>query len=453
MLLIYTTANANRFSYIAEVLFASVRPVGYTITLNRDELISHGGPKINYSAEKISLDEIWVKPHTLLFEQGTTPQQTACFEWQGLKAFFKTGGDIPFDIFAASFYLITRYEEYLPHQKDAYGRYAHSNSLAYKQGFLHLPLVNMWLREMFDVHRFTRSQVHQSPLTFHHSPFTIDDSPFPSPVSRFTFIPTYDIDIAYAYKGKGVVRNMGGFCKELLTGKWKQLAERIKVYVGMGNDPFDTYQWLHELHERYRLKPEFFFLLAAKNTLYDKNIPPHSKVMQQLVQQHARLYPVGIHPSWQSGDDEHLLEEEIETLVNFTNKPVSKSRQHYIRMEIPDTYRLLISKGITEEYSMGYGSINGFRASVASPFYWYDVQHDIKTNLLIHPYCYMEANSFFEQHYTAQQAAVELQQYHDVVKAVGGELITIFHNHFVTEQPQWVAWRNMYAAFLDRNFG
>jgi len=147
------------------------------------------------------------------------------------------------------------------------------------------------------------------------------------------------------------------------------------------------------------------------------------------------------------------LEEEIETLVNFTNKPVSKSRQHYIRMEIPDTYRLLISKGITEEYSMGYGSINGFRASVASPFYWYDVQHDIKTNLLIHPYCYMEANSFFEQHYTAQQAAVELQQYHDVVKAVGGELITIFHNHFVTEQPQWVAWRNMYAAFLDRNFG
>ena len=90
---------------------------------------------------------------------------------------------------------------------------------------------------------------------------------------------------------------------------------------------------------------------------------------------------------------------------------------------------------------------------MASPFYWYDVENGVKTNLLIHPYCYMEANSFFEQHYNAEQAAVELQQYHDVVKAVGGELITIFHNHFVTEQPQWVEWRMMYAEFLEKNFG
>ncbi len=65
----------------------------------------------------------------------------------------------------------------------------------------------------------------------------------------------------------------------------------------------------------------------------------------------------------------------------------------------------------------------------------------------------MEANSFFEQHYTAEQAAIELQQYNDIVKAVGGQLITIFHNHFVTEQKQWIAWRNMYSDFLERNFG
>jgi len=446
MLLIYTTASTNRFSYIAEVLFTSVWPITYKITTNRDELLAYDGLAINYSAKRITHGEIWVQQHTLLFETGINPQQTDCFEWQGLKTFFKTSGDIPFDIFAAAFYLITRYEEYLSHEKDEYGRYSHTNSIAYKQGFLHLPLVNFWMRELFQVHKFTSSQVHEPPLTFHHSPFTIDDS-------RFTFIPTYDIDIAYAYKDKGMARNIGGFCKDLLTGKWKQLAERIKVYNGMGHDPFDTYQWLHELHEKYRLKPEYFFLLAAKNKLYDKNIPPNTKEMHRLVLQHAQKYPVGIHPSWQSGDDEGLLSQEIETLASITKKPVTKSRQHYIRMEIPSTYRLLISKGFNEEYSMGYGSINGFRASVASPFYWYDVEHDVKTNLLIHPYCYMEANSFFEQHYTAEQAAVELQQYHDAVKAVGGELITIFHNHFVTEQPQWLAWRNMYAGFLDKNFG
>ena len=64
----------------------------------------------------------------------------------------------------------------------------------------------------------------------------------------------------------------------------------------------------------------------------------------------------------------------------------------------------------------------------------------------------MEANSYFEQHYSAEQAAQELQEYHDVIKSVNGELITIFHNHFLTEQEQWLPWRKMYHDFLKRNF-
>lgn len=64
----------------------------------------------------------------------------------------------------------------------------------------------------------------------------------------------------------------------------------------------------------------------------------------------------------------------------------------------------------------------------------------------------MEANSYFEQKYTPSQAAEELQQYYDVVKGVNGQLITIFHNHFLTEQPEWVSWRRMYETFLQRNF-
>jgi len=161
---------------------------------------------------------------------------------------------------------------------------------------------------------------------------------------------------------------------------------------------------------------------------------------------------VGIHPSWQSGDDEQLLPAEIQTLRNLTGKPVVKSRQHYIRFTLPGTFRRLIANDIKEDYSMGYGSINGFRASVASPFYWYDLERDIKTSLLINPYCYMEANSYFEQDYSAERAAQELQEYYNIIKRTGGRLITIFHNHFITEQPAWAAWRKMYASFLQRNF-
>ena len=71
----------------------------------------------------------------------------------------------------------------------------------------------------------------------------------------------------------------------------------------------------------------------------------------------------------------------------------------------------------------------------------------------IHPFCFMEANSFFHQGYSAEQAGEEMQYYYDAVKKVNGKFITLFHNHFLTEQPEWMGWRNMYSAFLEKNSG
>ena len=71
------------------------------------------------------------------------------------------------------------------------------------------------------------------------------------------------------------------------------------------------------------------------------------------------------------------------------------SRQHFIRFTLPDTYRQLINAGIKEEFSMGYGSVNGFRASVALPFYWFDLEKNEATSLLVYLFCFMDANSFF----------------------------------------------------------
>lgn len=432
-IILYSPQLSTRLSYIIDFFSKQVNDAPIIITNDIELFQNTDAIRINYSASSIAQTEIWIQPHPLLFESNIQQQNTECFEWNNLKTFFKTGGDIPFDIFAAAFYLISRYEEYLQHEKDLYGRYAYTNSLALRERFLNLPLVNLWIKGF-------QKNIQQkiASFTIHHAPFT--------------FIPTYDIDIAYSYLHKPLLNNLGGFYKELFTGKWRQLAERANVFSGWEKDPFDTYQWLDELHQKYNLHPYYFFLLAAKRKGYDKNISPYTKGMKQLIQQHAAKYDVGIHPSWQSGDDANMLTKEILMLKEVIEKEVSKSRQHYIRMTLPDTYRLLTENGITEDHSMGYGTINGFRASVASSFYWYDLEREQQTSLLIRPFCYMEANSFFEQQYTAEQAAEELQQYHDIVKSVNGELITIFHNHFVTEQKEWLPWRNMYAGFLKRNF-
>ncbi|HLG39397.1 MAG TPA: polysaccharide deacetylase family protein [Chitinophagaceae bacterium] len=433
-MIVYSSSITPRLKYICDFIGKVLTSEPFQLTGNKEEFLNFQGARVNYSPEKITNDELWLLPHSLLFEKGTKQQPVDCFEVNGQKAFFKTGGDYPFDIFAASFYLLSRYEEYMPHTKDMYGRYAHENSLAYKEKFIDLPLINIWLRdlEQYLLKKFPS-------FTTHHSPFT--------------FLPTYDIDIAWSYKHKGWWRNTGGFLRSLFKGQWSLINGRIKVLLGKQKDPFDSFGWLNKLHEQYKLKPYYFFLVPEKRGRYDKNIPPSCKTMQYLIQDHVIRYPIGIHPSWKSGDKVSLLKEEIDTLSKFNGSRIVSSRQHYIRFNLPEGYRRIIDNGIKFDFSMGYGSINGFRASVASPFYWYDLEKDAQTDLMIFPFCYMEANSFYEQKYSAQQALEEMRHYYNVVKSVNGYFIIIWHNSFLGTAKIYEGWREVYEQFIKEVSG
>jgi hypothetical protein len=399
------------------------------IICSKNDYFSYQGVKINYSNERIIPDEFWLKPHPLLFEAGIKEQDISCFECDNQKAFFKTEGNFPFDIFAASFYLLSRYEEYLPHKKDMYGRYAHESSLAFKEGFLNTPLINIWLQG------FRKSlQLKFSSFTIHHSPFT--------------FLPTYDIDEAFSFKHKQWHRSAGGAVKDLLRGQFNRFSQRRRVLNNIEPDPFDSFAWMNDLHRPYKFKPRYFFLVAEQNGKVDKNNLPSTTAMQTLIRQHAEKYSIGVHPSWQSGDDFGLLKKEKEIIEDIAKIKITASRQHFIRFTLPETFRRLIDAGIKEDFSMGYGSINGFRASVASPFYWYDLVREQATNLLLYPFCYMEANSYYEQRLSPQQALEEMQHYYNEVKKISGTLITIWHNTFLGTDAVFKGWREVYAEFV-----
>lgn len=428
-MIVYTNKITPRLKYIFDFIGNEIAGKAFELTTDAASYQHYIGSKINYSKDRISNDEILIFNHSLLIEDVIREQDISCFEVNGFKAFFKAEGDYPFDIFAASFYLLSRYEEYLPHQKDMYGRYAHENSLAFREGFLNIPLVNIWIKDFKEVLRKKFPS-----LTIHHSPFN--------------FQPTYDIDEAYAFKNKNFAWNLGGAVKSMVNGEWSMLKKRMKVLRGKSKDPYDAYEWMNALHEKRNLHPLYFFHCAIEKGKYDKNIPPSHPAMQQLIKQHAKKYPVGIHPSWMSSDMKDMLNKEIKVLESATGKKITTSRQHYIRFTLPHTFRRLITEGITDDHSMGYGSINGFRASVASSFYWYDLQKEQQTNLLLHPFCFMEANSFFEQKYLPQRAYEEMMHYYNIVKSVNGTLITIWHNNFLGTHPLFRGWRDVYEEFV-----
>lgn len=314
MFIVFTQHTTPRLDYTVRTLFGS----NAVITRDIHKFSNSSLKKINYSSTKFDNESLWIEPYGLLEEATIEQRPIECFEWDGLTAFFKTNGTLPFDIFSAAFYLLSRYEEYTADfKKDAYGNYHHENSLAFKENFLQLPLINLWLIKIQE----------QYDLSLQASVFNI--------------IPTYDIDIAYAYKHHSFVKTTGGILKDALKFK-RIVVDRVKVLFGLQKDPFDVFDWLDKLHRKYRLKAKYFFLVAKNRGVYDKNPTPTRKGIMKLIKQHNANYEVGIHPSYASNSNENILNQELLLLKNIIQKDVTISRQHYLQLSFPTTYQSLI---------------------------------------------------------------------------------------------------------------
>lgn len=418
-IIVYSPIASARLDYIVKLLFRSRAIVTNEIAVFE----SCPGKKINYSNEFLSGVDAHIIPHSLLFEKEIQEQQISVKTWEGIPVFFETaGGTMPFDIFAASFYLITRYEEWLPSEKDYLGRYDYQQSIAYQYGFLNQPLVNSWMEKW---------------TSQNHLPYT---------KPAFRFRPSYDIDIAYSYTHHSISRNIGGYFKDLLNANFSGITERVQVLAGIRKDPYDVYDWLDELHNQYFLDPIYFFLVASKRDAIHKNISPANKGMKELIQRVAQKYKVGLHPSVQKSS---VLNEKT-IIEELSAKSVTQSRQHYIQLRFPDTYQALLQAGVKEDYSMGYPIISGFRASYTGSFNWFHLLNNEETSLTVFPFCYMDATQIFHERNTPETASSKMEYYYEQFKQYGGSFIPIFHNQFLSEQNNFAEWRRIYADFCLR---
>ncbi|HLP37879.1 polysaccharide deacetylase family protein [Lacibacter sp.] len=422
-MLVYTPHITPRISYIVQLLNERWQ-IEVAVTDDETVFQQSNDVKIVYADERIDESSLFLQSTGLLLQHDIRKQHITCFDWNDSKAFFQTNDDFGFDIFSAVFYLITRYEEYLEYEPDEYGRYAHWNSLAWKEGFLHQPIIDVWFMKLE-----AELKDHNSSLITHRS--------------SFRFLPTYDIDIAWSYKHKGWVRSVAAAISHPST-----ITKRLRVFSGKEKDPFDSYDWLQQLHEQHGLQPIYFFLLAERNSEYDKNISPNKTGLLQLIRSTAAKSTVALHPSTQSTVNVSLLKKEKETLQSISRKETTATRNHYIQFHLPHSYRTLMENGFTDEYSMGYGTVNGFRASTSHSFLWYDLEKEEKTALRVHPFAYMEANSFYELHHSPEEALEEMKRLCSEVQKVNGTFITIFHNHMLGTDSMFKGWKEMYETFI-----
>lgn len=429
MILVYTHKITPRISYIFQTIFEDILQNTVSITDDIDFYLACKTPKIAYSTQKI--DEGLFFPSTeLLFDKGIKSLETIPVLQQD-----KTVGIFPvkdsntgfnFDVFAAAFYLITRYEEYLPHQTDDHQRFLAHQSFAARNNCLHLPMVNYWASRLLDVLQKS----------------------FPTTVfnpQKFEFLTTLDIDNAFAYKNKGFLRTTASLIKASV--KPKMLKNRIDVLCDKTSDPYNTFDYQEEIHQQYQVKPIYFFLVGDYAT-YDKNIHYQNEAFRHLIKKIAIANQVGLHPSYLSNKAPQQFSKEKKRLEEIIGQPINKSRQHYLMLKFPITYETLIKNNIKEDFSLGYAETPGFRASIAVTFYFYDLLNEEKTSLKITPFCWMEATAKYYQKLTPDQAIEELNELIKTLQKVKGKMVTVWHNESLSDKEEWKGWRKVYEHLL-----
>lgn len=430
MLLIYTHKITHRNKYIFNLIFKDTLGIDFTLTQDLEEFKIRQGAKLSYTINPVS-DELFFASRNLLFETGITEQNISVFDLNDSKVFFATGKSsaLPFDVFAASFYLVSRYEEYLPHIRDEHDRFDAKDSLAYTYGFLQKPLVNswtIWIKNLL-LNKYPQ-------LVF--------------PEQKYQFVSTIDIDNAYAYREKGFTRSVGGYLKSLSKFDFKEISERTRVLLGFDKDPYDTYEFQLEVIKKYNLKSIYFFLLGDYG-INDKNLPIESKRFQSLIKMLGDYAQIGIHPSYGSNKSKSQLKKEVERLSKVLHRDITQSRQHFLKLTLPETYRNLIDLDITDDYTMGFASQIGFRASICTAFNFYDLDMELETKLKIHPFAMMEGTLKYSMKVNPEEAMNKIIPLIDEVKKVDGVFMSLWHNDTLNDKKIWTGWKVVYEKMVQ----
>lgn len=428
MLLVYTHKITPRLTYTFKHICKRILGLEVRFTSKVEDFIAHDSLKMSYTKQPLS-NELFVRSNVLLFEQGLSDIDINVQQWDHTKGFFATSerSDLPFDIFASSFYLLSRYEEYLPHVNDDYGRFMAKESLAYSHRFLNQPVVDIWAYKLKDV------------LQLRFPDFKFEER-------QYKIQPVIDVPTAYYFRHKGLLRAIGGTLNDLSHFKLKQLYQRYLVLMGLVRDPYDTFKWIITSQKNSNFKFVVFFLIGDYST-YDKNISTNKKEFVSLIKSIADYCDVGIKASYFSLDDISILKKERLKMESITNTDLKAVRHSFSKLNLPISYRNLVELEINQDFTMGYIDTLGFRAGTCTPFQWYDLDYEVQTPLQINPYHCLD---FALLKYQSELDKTEhLQKIIAEVKAVNGTFTPVFHNYSFSNLDRWKGFRSLFKLILE----
>lgn len=410
---IYVDQISPRIQYAFDFIFGS-RGLTCKLTLDQSEKVDLiysnqkgvGGIRQADFMQRDRIDDLEVKVDSFNGQE--------CFSFDGVS-----------DPVASIFYVLSRYEEYNCNQADEYGRFPLKASKL-NRDWLMKAMCDRWAETVLNLIGVQFSKEY-----------------------NVRTIPSFDIDNTYAYKLKTGKRKLLSVLKDVFRFDFNRMKERREVLSGRKEDPYDTFNKIREVHKQFP-DTKVFWLIGSWGKK-DRNISIKNIAHRELISSlSSEGIDIGLHPSFGSFQKRGVIEEERSELMSVCGKSISISRQHYLRFQVSSTFSDLETIGFMDEYSMGFAEHVGFRSGTARPHRWFDISTNQVTDLVIHPFIYMDGTLREYMHLSIEQSKAVIQKLYDEVKRYGGDFVFIWHNETIGDYGNWKGWSEVldFTLFL-----
>lgn len=322
------------------------------------------------------------------------------------------------DIFASSFFMLTRWEEHVNKTRDAHNRFPATGSLAYKNGFLDRPVVNEYTEMLWNMLRFLGCKQERKKR-------------------EYKLVLTHDVDTPLRWPNAfKAFSNIGGDL--LIRRDVAQALNTSKNYLltklGRKKDPYDTFDFLMDESERLGIKSHFFFK-GGGDSSHDSKYNLRSNFIKDVIAKiDKRGHLVGFHTSYDAYNDEGLWEQEYEILQKVSPQDIEFVRDHFLRFEVPKSWEIADNFGISWDSSLGYADYEGFRCGTCYDFPVFDILRREKLNLREKPLIVMDTTLLHYQEYTSKEILEKISMLHKRVKKYEGDFVLLWHNSSLLEE-------------------
>lgn len=384
-ILVYVPQNTSRLNYIFDQICGEILGFNVSFTSKVENFIAFQGAKFSYAKNRLG-NEIFIQQYGLLEDQGITDVNIIVEQWEDIDVpcFFRVSNDsdLPFDIFSASFYLLSRYEEYQPHVKNEFSDYPFEESLAYQKHFLNLPIVELWAAQFKTV--------------------LSKKFEFTSAKTRYSLQLNIAVAEAFAFKHRGFVRLLGASIRDIFNLNIKTIYYRLKTILRISKDPYNVYDELITFSNKNGIKMNFFFQLS-NYTRNSKNISHHKRIYHKLIKSMGDYSHLGILPGYESIRNIKILNKEKQRWQSIVNRNLTASLIKDYGLNFPTSFEFLNKLEIHSDFSMGYPNQLGYRAGTATPFYFYDLNLEQVSKLKLTPFV-LNSTLFAQANFSSLEA-------------------------------------------------